>query len=388
MDAVPAADVTDPLLVLGVLAANIALSEWLVRRTWLSHLGTALLVILVTAVVANLGLIPTYSSDIPLYEGVFSHVALLGIFWLLLGVRLRELVAAGRAMIALFLLGALGTLVGVLVGMRVVDGEATLGEPYRAIGGMFVGTYTGGSVNFNAIALHYRVAENGALYAGANAVDSAMTTVWMAITLILPRWLRGRGLASSTPSAPRTAASPDRGRVEDTESVDPADLAWLLAMGAGALGLSRALEGLTDIPAVLLLTTIALVLAQFPVVQRLRGARLLGTLAVYLFLAVIGALCDLSALAELGSLGVTLLVFVVVAVLIHGVVVFGVAVLLRLDPDIAAVASQANIGGAGSALALARGLGRSDLVLPGILVGALGTALGTYLGFTAAEALL
>jgi len=38
--------------------------------------------------------------------------------------------------------------------------------------------------------------------------------------------------------------------------------------------------------------------------------------------------------------------------------------------------------------ALARGLGRGDLVLPSILVGAFGTALGTYLGFTAAGVLL
>ena len=56
-------------------------------------------------------------------------------------------------------------------------------------------------------------------------------------------------------------------------------------------------------------------------------------------------------------------------------------ILLRLDPALVAVASQANVGGSTSALALARSLGRGDLALPGILVGALGNALGTYLGF-------
>jgi uncharacterized membrane protein len=55
---------------------------------------------------------------------------------------------------------------------------------------------------------------------------------------------------------------------------------------------------------------------------------------------------------------------------------------------VAAVASQANIGGGTSALALARSLGRRDLVLPAILVGSLGTALGTYLGLAVAEALV
>ncbi len=60
----------------------------------------------------------------------------------------------------------------------------------------------------------------------------------------------------------------------------------------------------------------------------------------------------------------------------------------RADPDVVAVASQANIGGGTSALALARSLNRLDLVLPAILIGSLGLALGTYLGFFTAEYLL
>jgi uncharacterized membrane protein len=122
-------------------------------------------------------------------------------------------------------------------------------------------------------------------------------------------------------------------------------------------------------------------------VKRLRGTRVLGMTAVMLFLAVIGTLCDLSALRQLGALGFDLSLFVTILVAVHGLVVFGAAALLRFDLSMAAVASQANIGGGTSALALARSLGRPDLVLPAILVGSLGTALGTYLGFAMAAAL-
>ncbi len=66
---------THPLFILSILALNVALSEWLVRRTWLRHLGSALLVIVLTAAAANLGLIPAYSGDIPIYAGVFAYVA-------------------------------------------------------------------------------------------------------------------------------------------------------------------------------------------------------------------------------------------------------------------------------------------------------------------------
>jgi uncharacterized membrane protein len=46
-----------------------------------------------------------------------------------------------------------------------------------------------------------------------------------------------------------------------------------------------------------------------------------------------------------------------------------------------AIVSQANIGGGTTAIALAETFGRKELIVPAILVGTLGNALGTYLGF-------
>jgi len=367
-----------------VLAILIALSEWLATHTWLRHLGAALLVILLTALVANLGLIPTYSSDTPLYGEIFTYVAPLGIFWLLLLVDLRSLGQAGLPTLTLFLLGAAGTTLGAAIGHWVVGGEAALGKFHAALTGMFTGTYTGGSVNYNAVALQYGVMEDAGLYAGAAAVDNAMTTVWMILCVAGPRLL-----APLWPAPGDTGA----GRVEDAVTdhenhvTGIFDLALVTGLGIGALALSEAATGALnrllgmELPDVLVLSTLALALAQFPFVQRLRGARLLGLLAVYLFLAVIGSLCDGRALLRMGELAPVLGLFVLVLVLVHGSVVFGAARLLRFDLATAAVASQANIGGATSALALARSLGRSDLELPAILVGTAGLALGNYLGF-------
>ncbi len=365
--------ITHPLFILAVLALNIALSEWLVRRTWLRHLGSALLVIVLTAVAANLGLIPTYSNDIAVYSGVFTYVAPLAIFLLLLQVDLRGIARAGLPMLGMFGLGAAGTVAGVLAGMAAVDGPRAFGDLHHALGGMFTGTYIGGSINYNAVALHYDVVKQGLLYAGAAAVDSAMTSVWMAVTVVLPRWLPDRSTAVR-----RTAEETAVDEEHDTERVGPLDLALLTALGGAAVWLSDLLGTWSGVPSVLILTTLALVLAQLPQIQRLHGTRLTGWLSVMFFLAVIGALCDLHALASLGALGRDLLIFVVVILAVHGAVVFGGGMLLKIDPSLVAVASQANVGGSTSALALARSLGRGDLALPGILVGACGNALGTY----------
>ena len=374
------------MLILAVLGLNIAISEWLARHTWLRHLGSALLVILLTAVTANLGLIPTYSADVAIYGVVFAHVAPLAIFLLLLQVNLRGILRAGVPMLGMFFLGAAGTVGGVLAGMAVVGGADAFGELHWALGGMFTGTYIGGSINYNAVALEYDVVKEAGLYAGAAAVDSAATAVWMAVTVALPRLL-GRRTAGSPEKTSTPAVAAEQGDVSpemDTETVGPFDIALLLAIGSAGVWFSDQLAAWTGAPSVLILTTLALGLAQLPAVQALRGSRLAGWLTVMLFLAVIGALCDLHALAQIGPLALRLMLFVTVILTVHGLLVFGGGRLLRLDPELSAVASQANIGGSTSALALARSLGRGDLVLPAILTGALGNGVGTYLGFLVA----
>lgn len=380
---------TSPLFIAAALCLFVVLSEWLVRTTFLRHIGTALLVILVTALAANLGVVPagsTADQPVAVYDGIFAVVAPLAIFLLLIPVNLRDIARAGAGMVGLFILGSLGTAVGVILGMWLIGGPAGIGEDFRAVAGMFTGTYTGGSVNFNTVALEYDVVRDGVLYAGAIVVDNIVTTIWMIATLAIPRvlyrfWPGGRPTAGSA-----SGGEPELGIETDTESLHPMDLGLTLGVGLFCVYLSEVLSDLwTAIPSAIYLTVIALALGQSPWADRLKGVRTLGMFTVYLFLAVIGAFCDVRAMGELGSLGVSLLIFTSVAVLIHGVITFGGARLLRIDPDIAAVASQANVGGGTSALAVARSLGREDLVLPGILVGSLGYAVGTFLGFAVAE---
>jgi uncharacterized membrane protein len=166
------------------------------------------------------------------------------------------------------------------------------------------------------------------------------------------------------------------------------DLALLLAIGLGTLFLSsRVSAALLWMPSIIVVTTLALVLAQVPFVQRLRGSRLLGYLLIMMFLAVIGAFCDFRALAGAGSVAATLLIWVAVIVFLHGAIIFFVGGVLKQDWDIIAVASNANIGGSTSAPVCAASLGRPDLQLPGLLAGSVGNAIGTYLGLAVAELL-
>ena len=366
-----------PAYVVLILFFNVWLCEWLCKHTVLKVVSSSLLVIILTGVMANLKIVPSASNPSVAYDFIFQYIAPLSIFFLLLGVKLIDVKKAGLPMSLGFALGALGTTVGSLVAVYVFDAPSLFGEKFYAVGGMMTGTYTGGSVNFNAIALHFDVVRDGAVFVGVVVADNILTALWMIVTISLPgllvRYFPDRVSQEET-NNPTTSH-------EEVESINPQSMAALIALGLGAVLLSEQLETWTSVPSVLILTTLAIVLAQLRFIQQLAGAKVLGLLCVYLFLAVVGAFCEIGALADVGEKAFSIFGFTVVIILIHGLVIFGAGRLFRLDWKLLSICSQANIGGASTALALSRSLKREDLLLPAILMGTVGAALGTYLGF-------
>ena len=371
--------ISNPIYVLTVLCLMVILAVYASKTKVGKKLGAALLVILFTAVIANLNLIPSASNSIPLYSGIFKYIAPLAIFFLLLKINISTIKQAGLPMIGLFLMGSLATTLGILIAWFLISPEHVFGDNGKIIAGMLTGTYTGGSINFNAVALEYGFQEQGALYAGVIAVDNVITTVWIMVTLAMPVVLKniwpGKAASNTTIKSEETAHPED-------ELMDLHALMWLLFLGLAAFLVSELFKQLVpQIPSILTLSTIGIILAQTKFVADLKGSHNLGLYLVFIFLAVIGAYCEISAVVELKDLGMTLLLFTGLAVILHGLIIILAGGLLYRDWEMIAIVSQANIGGGTTALALAESFGRKELVLPAILVGSLGSALGTYLGF-------
>ena len=369
--------VSNPIYVLGMLSLMIILSIYIGKTKLGKQFGAALLVILFTAVIANLKLIPSASNSIGLYNVIFRYIAPISIFYLLLNVNLNSIKKAGLPMISLFIIGSLATTFGILLSWILLSPETVLGNDAKIVAGMLTGTYTGGSVNFNAVALEYGFQKKGILYAGTIAVDNVVTALWILVTLILPMLL-SRILKSKIGV---NKINSDKLRFSD-KGINITSLAWLTFLGITSFYLSEILvEYFPRIPSILILTTIGIGLAQTKFVSNLNGSHDLGLYLVYLFLAVIGAYCEIGAVYQLKEIGITLLLFSSLAVLIHGILTVLFGGLLYRDWQMIAIVSQANVGGGASAIALAETFERNELVLPAILVGTLGNALGTYLGF-------
>ena len=384
--------INDPTAVLFILAAVVAVAVALEARHHLFRsLGSALLAILFAMVLSNAGLIPGNSST---YAFLAGPAVSAGIALILLGVDVRTVIRAGPTMLAAFAVGAVGSALGAsIAGYVLAD---SIGPETWKLAGQYTATYTGGGANFAAVGAELET--SGELFAAGIAADVIITAVWMAACLTAPLLLRSSTQAVST-GLDAVAASGTSSLDEETEGgatpgaermlftslgdVSLVDLGALAAIVLGTLWASDVLgQRFLSVPGVLWLTTITLLIAQIPAVRKLRGAGVIGNYLVLLFLASNGAQ---SVVANIVAVGLPVVYFASITVAIHGLVIFGVGRMLRLDIRTLAVASQANVGGPASAIALATARGYADRLLPGMAVGLLGYAVGNYAGLAIAS---
>ncbi len=198
---------TDSIYLLAVFCAVAAVAEWLGRLRAGRWLGGAIISLLLGILLANVGLIPTVANAPPLYGYLIAIGAPVAIFLLLLDVRLQALKRAGLPMLVAFGIGALGTLVGVATAFWLTNADEWLGRFAAPVGGMYAATYIGGSANLSAVALHYGVTDEPALFAATNVADSVVGTLWIAALVILAACsARARSRPWRTPIRSRTRA--------------------------------------------------------------------------------------------------------------------------------------------------------------------------------------
>jgi uncharacterized membrane protein len=369
--------ITDPLAIFFVLAAIVFVALRLEARLPLFRsLGAGLVSLLLGMLLSNTGLIAGESTT---YQLLSRTGVSLGVVFILLSVDIKSVIQAGPRMLGAFGLGALGTVIGTMTASFFL--ADTIGAEIWKLSGQYTGTYIGGGVNFAALAQTFDTSNS--LFSAAVAADVALTAVWMATCLAVPVLL-GRPRRNHETPAPVTPPPEKRPMTlehrlyESGRSVRIVDLAALATIGVGALWLSRRLESASGVPSVLWLTTLGLAAAQVRVIRDLPASALVGNYLVMLFLAGNGAQ---SVLANILKVGPGVFYFALITVALHGLVIFGVGRLAGLDFGTLAIASQANVGGAASAMAMASARGYMDKLLPGIAVGLLGYAVGNYIGF-------
>ena len=388
--------IQDPVALLSFLFAVVALTRYLESKHWLFEKATsAILCTLLGIILANLGVIP-FSS--PAYQVVFDFGIPYAIVLVILASDLKQLARAGRPVIVAFAIAAAGSVLGGFAAGVVF--ESWLGPETWKLSGAFAGAFVGGGMNFAAIGSELQIAPS--TFAAAAVADNLSTVPYMltqiALVGLLAPLYRRRCLSAAMAGAGEPAETPaDDGPSELDDlsgratgilrqwtetSVNITDLAVIAALPLAVLWLARSLVALVPaMPEVLWITTLAFVIAQIPVIRKLRGAMVGAYFTMHIFFLALGAS---SIVSEVFKIGAPIFLFMILIIAVHVLVAYGLGWLIRLDLPTITVASAAAIGGAGSGLALAMIFKWPKVITSSIVVSILGYALGNYLGLSCA----
>jgi len=363
-----------------VFTAVLALSAmaFASERTVIGQKITGTVVVILLAIAAaNTGLIP---HSAPAYSFIFSYIVPMLIPLFLFQADVRRLAKEASRTTAAFLVATLGTVAGVIVAALLLDlsqlgaGSDLAAERREAgIVGLFASTYIGGSVNYAALGEITGLSKDASFFSAATAADNLFSAVFLSVIALIPgaQWLTRRFI-------PHTAGNDV---ALEKPNVTPASIVYSLAAAGSIVAVTDLLCWWLDIPswryAIMTLITVGIATALPQVRIWFAGAFEIGVALSFTFFAAIAAGADIRAMISVAPL---LIVLVLILLSVHLIVLLAVGRRLGLTIPELLTASNAAILGATTAPAMAAAKGWHDQVTPGVLVGVIGYALGTFIG--------
>ena len=348
------------------------------ERTVIGQKVTGTVVVILLAIAAaNLDIIP---HSAPAYGFIFSYVVPLLIPLFLFQADVRRLAREASRTSLAFLVAALGTVAGVIVAALLLDlsqlgvaSELAADRREAGIVGLFASTYIGGSVNYAALGEITGLSADASFFSAATAADNLFSAVFLSVIALVPgaHWIARHFVEHTASEA-----------VQVTETViTPASISYALAAAAGIVAITDLLCWWLEIPswryAVMTLISVGLATAVPKIRDWFSGAFEVGVALSFPFFAAIAAGADIRAMISVAPL---LIILVAILLSVHLTVLLVVGRKLGLTIPELLTASNAAILGATTAPAMAAAKGWHDQVTPGVLVGVLGYALGTFIG--------
>ncbi len=396
--------ITNDAAALGLLAAILGFVFWSSAREqgfWKKFYAVVPAILpcyLLPAIANSIGLIDGTTSG--LYPMARDYLLPSALVLFCVAMDLGAIIRLGPKALIMFLAGTAGVMLGAIVSftaMGLIHPETVAGETWRGMT-TITGSWIGGGANQAAMKEVFEV--DATLFGQFAAVDVIVAYLWMATLLFMAsragkwdRWLRADTSAIEDLQQRMASYQEQHARVASTT-----DLMLIFALAIGTTGLSHFLADplvawIGTLPAewrlqdysldsrffwiVIFATTFGVLLS----LTRARtlegaGASKVGSVMLYVLIATIGMQMDLKMLADKPLL----LLLGLIWISVHAALLLVVAKLIRAPLFFMAVGSQANIGGAASAPAVASAF-HPALAPVGVLLSVLGYALGTYCAY-------
>lgn len=392
--------IVDDAVVLGLLIACLGLIFYTAQlkslKTFYKIIPALLLCYLIPSLLSTFGVIsPKVSGLWPVAKNYFLPASLI---LMTLSTDLKGVVRLGPKALIMFFTATVGIIIGgpVAILITALFSPETVGgldfdAAWRGMATL-AGSWIGGGANQTAMLELYQY--NPEKYGGMITVDIVVANIWMAFILFgagkhekIDRWLKAD---SSSIDELKTKMESYSSGVNRTTTFN--DLIKIAAIAFGGVGIAHFLGGYLSkcdqlIPylantvftshffwVVVVATTLGLSLS-FTKLRSLEGAGAskIGSVFIYLLVAIIGMKMDITKAFEEPLLIVVGLIWMA----FHVGLLFAVAKIIRAPFFFLAVGSKANVGGAASAPVVASAF-HPSLAPVGVLLAVLGYALGTY----------
>jgi len=344
----------------------------------------------------SFGLISSKGSNLwPIAKNYFLPAALV---LMTLSIDLKAIIGLGPKALIMFLTAVIGIVLGGPIAiflMSLFSPEVVGGEGINAVWRGFAtlaGSWIGGGANQTAMLELYGY--NPERYAAMVAIDIVVANIWMIFLLYgagnpdpIDRWLKADSSAIERLKTKMESYTLENERVSQFP-----DFMMVLAIAFGAVGLSHLVADimssvLDNVPSlkgtilqnsffwiVVVSTTVGLALS-FTRARQYEGAGAskLGTVFIFLLVAIIGTKMDVFQIADAPLLFLVGIIWM----LVHVLLLLIVAKIIKAPFFFVAVGSKASVGGAASAPVVAAAF-HPALAPVGVLLAVLGYALGTY----------
>ena len=404
----PTALITSDAIQFGILAAILGLlfytrslgGGW---TRFYTFVPLILLAYLIPSLLNSFGVIS--SEDSNLWQVAKDYFLPAALILLTLAIDLKAILGLGPKALIMFLTATVGIIIGgplavLIIGTFSPETVAAEGADaaWRGLATL-AGSWIGGGANQTAMLELYGYPQE--LFAAMVAVDIVVAEIWMVFLLYgagnpapIDRWLKADASAIERLKTKMENYTSEMERVSTTP-----DFMLLTAVTFGGVALSHlvallmggwigSLPGMADsilandfFWIVVTATTLGLGMS-FTGLSKLEGAGAskVGTVFIFLLVAIIGTRMDVFAIAD------EPLLFLLggIWMLIHVILLLIVAKIIRAPFFFVAVGSKANVGGAASAPVLAAAF-HPALASVGVLLAVLGYALGTYGAILTAE---
>lgn len=383
-------------MLMAITCGWVAFSIWAEQTyKWAARMSGAIVALIGALVLTNLAVIPTnavFFDDI-----VWGFVVPMAIPLLLMQCDIKKIGRESGKILIIFLIGSVGTACGAILGAKLLGGHI---QHMAGIAGMMTGSYIGGGVNFAALAGAFELP--GQTVAATTVADNLLMTLYFFVLITIPSLAFFRKHFThphldevesvKVQEEDKTQAAAYWGRKE----ISLRDIAMDFAISVIIVAVSKIIAGWlggiipVDHPITamlnalfgnqyLIITTVSMLVATFGSkhVAKTAGTQEIGTYLIYLFFFVIGVPASIR---EILLNAPIVLVFCALMVVVNMLFCFVFGKLLRFDLEDIILASNANIGGPTTAVAMAISKGWVKLVGPIMLVGTLGYVIGTYFG--------